>query len=166
MDSAIWVFIGAIVGAATSLLTTYINNRHAVRLQKETDVFKRSERAKEFQMNNLLELQESLLQHMRLVNSEHLEYMESLKKEGDWKRSDLLSKELDQEIMLSNRRLFILTERIKDNALRNNLDELHQKMNKISFAKSVTESIEILQTAATYFEQFMTQLGVVLRSNF
>ncbi len=170
MDSATWGFIGtivgAVVGAATSLLTTLINSRHAVRLQEKMDILKKSERSREFQMNNLLELQDSLSQHMRLVGRAHIEDLESYKKGRNGERSNLLSEELNQELALSNRKLYILTERITDDELRSNLKELHQKMNKILFAKSETESRDTLQTAVTNYEQFMAQLGIVLRKNY
>jgi len=170
MDAATWGFVGtvvgAVVGASASILTTLISERNSARLQNNADTLERLERAREFQRNNLLEIQDSLAKNMRLVGRAHLEDVESYRKDGSEGRSNFLSEELDQELMLSSRKLAILTERIADDALRNNLKELRQKMTDVLMAKSEIESSEILQIVSTGFEQFMQQLGVVLRNNY
>lgn len=84
MDAAIWGFIGTVVGtvvgASASILTTFINARNSARLQENADTLQRLERAREFQRTNLLELQEALSQHMRLIGRAHLEDVESFRK--------------------------------------------------------------------------------------
>lgn len=169
MDSAIWGFIGtivgAIVGASASILTTIINGRKSTQLQKERDNFDRLERYREFQRNTLLELQDSLSQNLRLIGRAHLEDLASYR-QNDGVRSNLLSAELDQDIMLSNRKNAILTERISDDELRNNLKKLRQNMNDVLFAKSENESRNKLQIVSSCFEKLMEELGVVLRNNY
>jgi len=169
MDSAIWGFIGtivgAIVGASASILTTIINGRKSAQLQKERDNFERLERSREFQRNTLLELQDSLSQNLRLIGRAHLEDVASYR-QNDGVRSNLLSAELNQDIMLSNRKNAILTERISDDELRNNLKKLRQDMTDVLFAKSENESRNKLQIVSTNFEKFMGKLGVVLRNNY
>jgi len=170
MEAATWGFIGtvlgAVVGASASILTTLISGRNSARLQEKADTLQRLERAREFQRNNLLELQDSLSQQMRMIGRAHLEDVEYFRKSGSGERSNLLSVELDQELMLSSRRVAILTERIYDDSLRDNLKELRQNMTNVLMAKSKNESREMLQQASDRFEQFMEQLGVVLRSNY
>lgn len=169
MDSAIWGFIGtivgAIIGASASILTTIINGRKSVQLQKERDNFERLERSREFQRNTLLELQDSLLQNLRLIARAHLEDLASYR-QNDGVRNNLLSAELNQDIMLSNRKNAILTERISDDELRNNLKKLRQDMNDVLLAKSENESLNKLQIVSSNFEKFMEELGVVLRNNY
>jgi len=169
MDAATWGFIGtvvgAVVGASVSILTTLISGWNSARLQNNADTLKRLERAREFQRNNLLEIQDSLAQYMRLVVRAHLEDVEFYRKD-DCIGSNFLSDELEQELMLSSRKLTILTERISDDVLRNNLKELRQKMTCVSMAMSEDESRIKLQNAGTGYEQFMEQLGVMLRNNY
>lgn len=169
MDSAFWGFIGtivgAIVGATASILTTIINGWKSTQLQKERDNFERLERSREFQRNTLLELQDSLSQNLRLIGRAHLEDL-ALYRQNDGVRSNLLSAELNQDIMLSNRKNAILTERISDDEIRNNLKILRQHMNDVLFAKSENESRNKLQIASSNFEKFMEKLGVVLRNNY
>ena len=170
MDAATWGFIGtlvgAVVGASASILTTLISSRNSARLQEEADTLERLERVREFQRNNLLELQDSLSQNMRLIGRVHLEDVESFQKSSSDLRSSFLSEELNQELMVSNHKVALLTERIADDTLRENLKELRHKMTDVLMAKSETESREMLKIASTRFEQFMVQLGVVLRSNY
>ena len=170
MDAATWGFIGtvvgAVVGASASILATLLNSRNSAQLQQNADTLERMERAREFQRNNLLELQDSLSQNMRLIARAHLEDVESYRKSSTGGRSNLLSEELNQELMLSSRKVSLLTERIADNSLRDNLKDLKQNMTDVLMAKSETESRELIRSASSGFEQFMVQLGVVLRSNY
>jgi len=170
MDAAAWGFIGAVVGtvvgASTSILTTLLSGRNSARLQEKADTLERLERAREFQRNNLLELQDSIFQSMRLIVRVHLEDIDHYRKGEDSKRSNLLSEELSQELMISNRKMAILTERIADSPLRNNLRELRQEMTGVLIAKSKTDSKEKLDNATNSFDRFMLQLGIVLRNNY
>lgn len=170
MDTATWgligTLVGTVVGASASILTTLISGTNSARLQEQADTLERLERARGFQRNNLLELQDSLLQEMRLTGRAHLEGVKSYRESGSEVRSNLLSEELNQELMISAGKVAILTERIADDTLRDNLKELRQKMTNVFMAKSETESIEMLQIASTSFIQVMVQLGAVLRSNY
>jgi hypothetical protein len=169
MDTATWgligTLVGAVVGASASILTTLISCKNSVRLQIQANTLERLELARNFQKNNLLKLQYSLLQEMRLVGRAHLEDVEFHRKIGNKVKYNLLSKELDQELMISAGKVAILTERIADDALRDNLKELRKKMTDVVLlVDSEAESCKRLHIASTSFEQFMVQLGAVLRS--
>lgn len=170
MDPAIWGFIGtvvgAVVGASASIFTTFITARNSAHLQENADTLQRLERAREFQRTNLLELQEALSQEMRLIGRAHLEDLESFRKSENDGRSNLLSEELNQELMLSRRKVAILTERVSDDILRDNLKALRQNMSNVLMAKSENESRIMIKEAGNSFEQFMQQLGLVLRINY
>ena len=77
MEPVTWGFlgtiVGTIVGASASIITTLITGRYSIKLQKDAISHERNERAREFQRNNLLELQNVLSSHMRLVTRAHLE---------------------------------------------------------------------------------------------
>lgn len=60
MEAALWAFLGALVGAAASIVTTWLNNTHAISRQRMADSLEREERARGFQRDNLLEVQEAL----------------------------------------------------------------------------------------------------------
>jgi uncharacterized membrane protein YccC len=169
MDAATWGFVGAlagtVIGASASIVTTIISGWNANRLQKNADALERTERARAFQRSNLLELQDSLQDVMRLIGRAHHEDMLAARESGEWGKS-MLSEELNQGILLANRKLAILTERVANDELRSNLRELHQIMTNCLMSSSELESMGSIQRASSEFAPFMEKLGVVLRGNY
>lgn len=170
MEPVTWGFIGtlagAIVGASASIATTYITTRNSRLLQEGAASLERSERAREFQRNNLIELQDTLCSGMRLIGQCHLEDVESYRTDGNEGRSPMLSEELNQELMISSRKLAILTERIADQSLRERINILRAEMTGVQRAKTEEESFFALKTASDKFEKTMENLGVVLRGSY
>jgi len=170
MEPVTWGFIGTIVGtivgASVSIITTLITGRYSRKLQQDAISHERSERAREFQRNNLLELQDVLSSHMRLVARAHLEDIKSFRDSSNESQRPLLSDELDQELSLSNRRLTILTERVADDPLRENIKALSSEMFSVIIAKSKSESNEAIQKLAFMFKNTMESLGFVLRASY
>jgi gas vesicle protein len=170
MEPVTWGFIGtlvgAVVGASASIFTTLITGWNSRKLQKEAAVFERSERAREFQRNNLLELQDALTSGMRLIGRAHLEDVESFRKSKDDARRTFLTEELNQELLISSRNLAILTERIADDSLRESIKALRGEMTNVLMAKSASESDQSIQQVSSTFEKTMENLGVVLRGSY
>lgn len=169
MDAATWGFLGAlagtIVGASASIFTTIISGWNANRLQTTADALERTERARAFQRSNLLELQDSLQDAMRLIGRAHHEDMLAARESGEWGKS-MSSEEVDQGILLANRKLAILTERVANDELRSNLRTLRQTMTNCLVSSSEVESMRSIQRASSEFPSFMEKLGVVLRDNY
>lgn len=67
MEPAIWGFVGTLTGAAASIITTVIISRNQVQLQKENDSLERQERARAFQRENLLKIQDILQEALRFM---------------------------------------------------------------------------------------------------
>ena len=42
MESALWGFLGTLVGVVSSVSTTYLNNKKSIDLQKDADLLKRN----------------------------------------------------------------------------------------------------------------------------
>lgn len=169
MSPESWGFIGtlvgAIVGASASILTTRINSKNAIRIQENIDRNARKERYREFQRNNLLELQEKLAYAMRLVTKAYLEDLDNYKKTKKWK-SSILSASLDEEIGNCFRELSIKTERIAENEIRDEIINLRKMMSDLLMG-STYEMVEQNQiTLANTFGQVMPKLGNVLRDNY
>jgi hypothetical protein len=169
MDAATWGFVGAlagtVVGASASIVTTIISGWNANRLQKNADALERTERARAFQRSNLLELQDSLQDAMRLIGRAHHEDMLAARESGEWGKS-MLSEEVNQGTLLANRNLAILTERVANDELRSNLRKLRQTMTNCLTSSSELESIGSIHSASSGFESFMEKLGIVLRGNY
>lgn len=169
MDAATWGFVGAlagtVVGASASIVTTIISGWNANRLQECADALERTERARAFQRSNLLDLQDSLQDAMRLIGRAHHEDMLAARESSEWGKS-MLSEDVDQGILLANRRLAILTERVDNDELRSNLRKLRQTMTNCLTSSSELESMGSIRRASSEFESFMEKLGVVLRGNY
>ncbi len=169
MDASSWGFLGAlvgtIVGALASILTTLVSSRSANDLQLSADVLARSERARAFQRDTLIELQEVMLAAIRLVHRAHSEDVKAARQSGEWGKSKL-SEEIDQGIFQTNGKLAVLAERIGDGDLRSSLGDLRQTMTNCLLAKSEQESEHQMQQASEKMQLFMEKLGIVLRQNY
>lgn len=60
MVSAVWGFIGTVVGAITTLAATWLNNRQGSRQEERRTIDARIEHAREFQRVTLIALQEKI----------------------------------------------------------------------------------------------------------
>jgi hypothetical protein len=169
MNPESWGFIGtligAIVGASASILTTKINSKNAIRIQEETEKNARKERFRNFQRDNLLELQEILSLTFRLIAKAHLQDLENYKKGTNWTESKL-NTELDNEIADSFRELSIKTERIDNDELRNEISKLRRKMTECLTADSYEAGQGKLISLIKKFDTEMPKLGKELRSNY
>jgi len=168
MDAATWGFVGtlvgAIVGSLASVLTTLIAGWNTRKLQSHSDSLLRVERSREFQRANLLELQEALFLQMRLVARAHLENLDFYRKNPDSPSPPRLSDALDQEIVQSNRRVSLLTERLVLDQLRDCIKELKRIMAEVLVVRSPEESDREFRAIVMLFELRMEELGAVLRS--
>lgn len=168
MEPVTWGFIGTIVGtvagASASILTTVITERNLRHIKRDEASFIREEKAREFQFGNLLKLQDFLSSTMRLVARAHLEDMEHFRQRHSPSDVSMLSEELDNEILLSNKELSILSERIADDDLRKNIKLLRAKMTSVVMAKSAEESEAALRILSSAFDESMAKIGMALRS--
>jgi hypothetical protein len=169
VEPALWGFVGtlvgAIVGASASIVTTMITTRNATRLRREVDSLERLERARAFQRDNLLQVQDVLLDAMRLMGRAHMEELLEFRRSGNWGKG-YLSDEVNEKILLANRRMFALVERIADDSLRLELKTIHTKLNGTLSATSDVEADTLLNEAAAAAYSVMEHLGEVLRKHY
>lgn len=168
MDANLWGFIGAVigtlVGATASIVTTVINAKSTYKLQAQANSDSRLDRARDFHRSNLLELQEILSDHMRLIAKAHLAHAAFLDQYPNAPEEFRLSDELDESIRLANRKLSIRIERVADNTLREKIKAVRSVSNSVSDAKSADESYLMFQKAGEAYQEMETVLGAVLRS--
>ena len=167
VDAAVWGFIGtvvgAIVGAAASIVATTTASRSAAHLQRQGDVLERAERARAFQRDNLLAVQEALQDLARLSGRTYHADIMACRAGAEW-GSQLLPSDLDEALGLANRRLSALEERVADDALRLELKETHRKFTDLAFAHSSEDAEALMSNAGESLAQAMAHLGDVLRS--
>ncbi|PIB34585.1 hypothetical protein BFP72_03750 [Reichenbachiella sp. 5M10] len=158
MNEAIWGFIGALIGAGASILTTLINSRNSVKLQLKLEKVRRENLAKDFQRDNLLVIQEKLYHHFRLTLRAVLERGSN--------NDSLLNEELADNLSYSLRELTCFIERVEQQDLRNQLTEIKNDLATIPIAKSKDEGMDRLVTTSSQFDRTLQLLGQTLRATF
>ena len=170
MEPLTWAFIGtligALVGASTSIITTYINNQNSLKLEKQKESFNRESSFREFQRENYLKLQETIHKTFRLVNLINMEDERALKKTGKWQESEV-NLENSQNLMICLRDLNFYEERIENDQLRDDLKKIRMKLCKVNNPLNMAESYNVLIDLVTIdFDKLMTDLGTELRLNY
>lgn len=165
MEPAIWGFVGTLIGAAASIITTVIISGNQVQLQKENNSLERQERARVFQRENLLKIQDTLQDALRFHGQAYLEFLKAYRKDGKW-RKVYLPDELDENIRLTNSRLLVLVERVSNDSLRSKLKTVQSNLTAFSLSKSEDEAREKLHQISKDAEQVMEELGKVLRNQY
>lgn len=169
MDELSWGFIGvisgAVIGASTSIITTILTGNNTFRLQQNANDQERMELARAFQRETLLDVQESLNDKLRFMMRIHLADLSANKSGVEWGKG-LIDDELSENDRVSNRRLLILTERIADDALREELRALHAAIYHCTSAPSKEAANQRVKNLVAQAEEFMKHLGVVLRNQY
>lgn len=162
-DSAIWGFIGTLVGASASIATTWLSARSSSKLQEEKARTERQEYFNAFQRETLLELQETIHDAMRLANRAYIEDCESFHAGTAWHHARL-SNELDESIRLTMRKVVILRERVADDSVRQKVKALMKITSLAILAKSEQETRSHLEQLNIEADQVFEVLGSTLRA--
>jgi hypothetical protein len=165
MEAAAWGLLGTLVGAMASIATAWMASRSSNRIQSEKHAEERAERAKEFQRETLLALQEAIHDALRLNARAHFEDVASFRKTGRWGR-ELLSDEVNDGLILSRRKVAILIERVVDASLRTDVKSLMRVAAKGGFAQSEQEAEMNLFELSERMTPLLENIGSVLRSHY
>jgi hypothetical protein len=169
MDGAAWGFVGALAGAAigagASIATTVVSSRNARQLQLQADQLERSERARAFQRDNLLAVQEAMQDVARVAGRTYYEDLANHRAGAKW-GSSLVSDELNEATLVANRRLSALVERIHDDSLREEVRSVHSEFTWVGMASSEAEAERRHNAAGSMFADAMRHLGEVLRAQY
>lgn len=167
MDDSIWGFIGvivgAIIGASASIVTTILSSNNAVRLQQNSDSQERMERARAFQRETLITIQDCFNDTLHLMMKIYLTDVDANNKGAVWRKSPL-NKDIDEKYRDINRNLLILSERIADDSLREELSFLQTKILKAYLVPSREEAETLVMSVCSQSDPFLKHVGNVLRS--
>lgn len=165
MDSAIWGLIGTLIGALSSIGTTWLANLNSYKLQESKDLAVQATRAKEFQRDTLLELQEAIHDAFRLIAKAYLEDRKAFAGGGEWGKN-MLPVALDEELRFAQRKVAILIERVSNDPLRDAIKATMKRAMNIALADSFNEAeTEYLRLISDWNEN-NERLGCVLRDHF
>jgi hypothetical protein len=165
MDAAIWGFIGTIIGALTSIGTTWLSNLTTYKLQSSKENADRVERAHAFQRETLLTLQEAIHEWMRLITQVYFEDLKAFANGNEWGKSKL-SEDVNENTMLAQRKVVILLERLTDDRLRESIKSLVRSFSVIIFAKSREDAESEFKFLTSRFIEIQSQLGTELRNHY
>ena len=165
VEAAAWGLLGTLVGALTSVGTTWLSNQTSHKIQSSKQADERAERAKEFQRETLLTLQEAIHDALRLSARAHMEDFEQFKKTGDWNRG-LLSDEVSEGLRLARRRVAILIERVADESLRSDVKSLMRVSAEGVLARSKQDAEMNQQAVSVLMTPLLEKIGSVLRSHY
>ncbi len=165
MESAIWGFIGTIVGALASMITTILSTRNSAWLHKQAVEQEKEERKRAFQRETLIELQNVMHDLMRLITQAHLEDAKAHYAGGIWGKN-LLSEEVSSGQRLARRKLVILIERIANDELREKLKIVNGELSNSTDSGDLMDSEYKLHAAASKVTNVMEHIGQVLRSQY
>ncbi|NJC49997.1 UNVERIFIED_ORG: hypothetical protein GGR78_003291 [Xanthomonas campestris] len=163
MDSAAWGLIGTLIGASTSIVTTYLTNKNTAKLHGDSRSIERIERARTFQRETLLELQNSFHDAIRATTVAHLADIKAAREGGAWGRN-LLPDSLSEDVRLANRRVTLFVERVADDSVRFTVKRVMAELSAIWLCSSREESQEFMERVSLDSVVVLEEIGGNLRS--
>ncbi|MGH1451353.1 MAG: hypothetical protein ACRBBM_18265 [Pseudomonadaceae bacterium] len=165
MEAAVWGFIGTLVGALASLGGTWLTNHNARTLHAEALKLERDEKARAFQRDTLIALQDAVHDLLRLIARGHHEDILAFRETGKWGKT-LLTNEVSDGQMLARRHMLILLERVLNDALRTQVKDLNAKLTEISFAVNETDAHRLWDSASIHGLEVLEHIGKALRAQY
>ena len=163
MEAAAWGLIGTLVGAAASIITTYLTNQNAAQLQADARETERVERAKAFQRETLLELQDAFHDAIRVIAVAHLADVRSSRDGGIWGKN-MLPEPLAEDVRLANRKVMLFVERVADDSVRATVKSVMAEANNIGFCSSRKEAQALLDQVTFQGVDALGEIGETLRA--
>lgn len=155
-------FIGVIVGATVSIATTLISNKKDLRLKKMSISFERKEKARSFQRETLLVVQESIQKSIRYMAEAYNYDKSQYKKTNVWHKCPL-NDELDKNIFQTNKVLTLHVERVSNDILRSAIKDLQTLITDCTIAVNSEKADTTFNDATIVYTNVMEEIGKVLR---
>jgi hypothetical protein len=166
--------LSVLLGFGAKSVSDWFNHKRTLQRERETrDALRRdqlAERRANFQRETLLELQEAVQDLARATGASHHHDEMAYRQTGKWQR-ERLGEELDQQVTLANRRVLLLTVRVRDESLRNTIKEFRQLTNQTEAPNRNASDSELrdasfasLQKAVPLIEQIHERVGKILRT--
>ncbi len=165
MEAAVWGFIGTLVGALASLGGTWLTNQNARILHAEALKLEREEKARAFQRDTLIALQDAVHDLLRLIARGHHEDTLAFRETGKWGKNRLSSEVSDGQ-MLARRHMLILLERVSKDELRSQVKDLNVSLTMIHLAANEVDASRQWDSASTQGLVVLEHIGAALRAEY
>jgi hypothetical protein len=162
MDAMTWGFIGTIIGAATSIATTWITNWNTFRISQNAKTQDQEERARNFQRETLLELQVEIRKYILACSRAYRSSMKIYDLTCEWQEH--IPENLDEQLFELNSKTSILIQRVSNDKLRCKLDELQTAATKCNRSKNECEAEKYYVNYSDSYEKVHEQIGKELRN--
>lgn len=163
MEAALWGLLGTIAGAATSISTAIIASRNAASLQSAAATLEREEKARAFQRDTLIELQDAVHDELRAVSLLYMADYAAYRDNGKW-GGNILGEELNNKVHMAGRRTLLLSERIANDELREHLKFLRGLLTEVQMSRDAAIAERAHMAAMNMGISVMEHMGTVLRS--
>jgi hypothetical protein len=163
VSSAVWGFIGTLVGALAALGATYLQQSHASKREREASKRQAEERKHAFQRDTVLELQEVLAGLARLHAGLHHHSEMEWRKSGQWGRSQLPD-DINEGVLTEAVRVVMLAERIDDDDLRQSLRTFTDALAGLSVMRDRNEAYSVFGGLINDYTTLQRQVGAVFRA--
>lgn len=165
MDSAVWGLLGTVVGALSSIATTWLTALSMSKREQDKLREDRFERARAFQRQTLIELQDAIHDAMRLASRAFIEDDNAARAGKEWGRN-MLSDDVDEGLRVAQRRVAILSDRVADDDLRASVKSLMQVNTQVALARSKGEAESAMAQATSGAPSVLEHIGILLRQNY
>lgn len=162
MEPALWGLIGTLVGAITSIATTYFQSRHTQTLQKASTQEERAERHRSFQRETLVDLQDTLHKLHRVAARGYFADLKSFRDTGEW-ASGLWDDELSESHRLHLSQVMLLTSRISNDELRTRVKESTELLTMVALARTKERAESLFSQVNVEGPQVLGRIGNELR---
>jgi len=165
LDSAIWAFLGTLLGAAASIATSWFAARSAQRLDGSKADRDRREKFNQFQRETLLELFDQIHQYLRFHTQAHFQDEKAFRKSGSWGTEEI-PEDVNEGLTTCRRRISILSHRLSKQDLRQQIAKLISITCESDSCKSAELAEQIMRESTELFAQLNEDLGSELRRSY
>lgn len=165
MNAAIWGLIGTLVGAMTSIATTWIASRNNIHLQIVTNNQERAARGSAFQIQTLVDLQDAIHENLRLTTQAYIQDRDAHLRGIEWGHN-MLEEPLNEDIRLIQSKAAILCERVSDDQVRAEIKTFMNTTYKTLQAKSVSDAKSLMEESYASGSKLLESIGRSLRSHY
>jgi hypothetical protein len=167
VPTEVWLPLATLIlGYVGSLVTEWVRDSRAAtreaRAQDQARTHDRVERRNEFQRQTLLSMQEAVFDLVRSVGALHTEDLVTHQRTGKW--NELGSDEWNEKNMVANRMNAMLSARVLDDNLREQIERLRTAATRVLLARSKQESEKEMDNMVALFEHVNGRVGEILRS--
>jgi hypothetical protein len=155
-----------VLGFLARAIPEWFQDRRLFRREQEARRASRRERLEDrrrnFQSENLLNLQESLYRLMRGAAAAHHHFLLAYKRTGEWGKQ-LLPRELDEMVRDAQARTSIFVVRIHDAGFREQVQHLKKLEVEATMAHTPSDSERAIQSMGELFVECNYRIGELLR---